>query len=249
MELQPIEHVWVNHDDDPVDLTLTVPAHQEHGKQVEQTSEVVHTNKKHPFLTTEKGFVPVGELSVGMHVVRADGSVGIITRWTVVSGSQTMYNLEVEQDHTFTVGDGQWVVHNCTSGFDSTGGMDLRGASYEQITARLPEEVRDQFRELNPIEGRATQGRWWSWKTDIESWTVRIHSADGEAPGGSNSATGWILRVIKKVKGANTGDWVMNAQGQWMRWALIKNDDQWINDIHIPIMDQTKDPTSPFYQG
>jgi len=25
-----------------------------------------------------------------------------------------MYNLEVAQDHTFTVGDGQWVVHNCT---------------------------------------------------------------------------------------------------------------------------------------
>jgi hypothetical protein len=24
-----------------------------------------------------------------------------------------MYNLEVAQDHTFTVGDGQWVVHNC----------------------------------------------------------------------------------------------------------------------------------------
>src|SRR5260370_523932 len=23
-----------------------------------------------------------------------------------------MYNLEVQQDHTFTVGDGQWVVHN-----------------------------------------------------------------------------------------------------------------------------------------
>lgn len=24
-----------------------------------------------------------------------------------------MYNLEVARDHTFTVGDGQWVVHNC----------------------------------------------------------------------------------------------------------------------------------------
>jgi hypothetical protein len=112
MELQPIQHVWVNHDDDLVDLTILTPAHEEHGKQVEQTSEVVHTNKKHPFLTTEKGFVPVGELSVGMHVRRADGSVGMITRWAVVPGSQTMYNLEVAQDHTFMVGDGQWVVHN-----------------------------------------------------------------------------------------------------------------------------------------
>jgi hypothetical protein len=26
-----------------------------------------------------------------------------------------MYNLEVAQDHTFTVGVGQWVVHNCAN--------------------------------------------------------------------------------------------------------------------------------------
>jgi hypothetical protein len=48
-----------------------------------------------------------------MHVVRADGSLGLITRWTIVPGVKMMYNLEVAQDHTFTVGDGQWVVHNC----------------------------------------------------------------------------------------------------------------------------------------
>src|SRR5258708_24546675 len=34
-------------------------------------------------------------------------------------GTQVMYNLEVAQDHTFTVGDGQWVVHNtCRPGPD-----------------------------------------------------------------------------------------------------------------------------------
>ncbi len=27
-----------------------------------------------------------------------------------------MYNLEVAHDHTFTVGTGQWVVHNCSGG-------------------------------------------------------------------------------------------------------------------------------------
>jgi len=36
----------------------------------------------------------------------------VITGWQVVPGSATMYNLEVAQDHTYTVGDGLWVVHN-----------------------------------------------------------------------------------------------------------------------------------------
>ena len=41
----------------------------------------------------------------------------MISGWKVVSGVKTMYNLEVQQDHTYTVGVGQWIVHNfnCTS--------------------------------------------------------------------------------------------------------------------------------------
>jgi DNA polymerase/3'-5' exonuclease PolX len=50
-----------------------------------------------------------------MHLLRANGRFGVVTGWKMVPGTQTMYNLEVAQDHTFTVGDGQWVVHNCGS--------------------------------------------------------------------------------------------------------------------------------------
>ncbi len=55
----------------------------------------------------------MGQIKLGMHVLRADGRVGVVTGWKVVPGTKTMYNLEVAQDHTFTVGAGQWVVHNC----------------------------------------------------------------------------------------------------------------------------------------
>jgi hypothetical protein len=65
------------------------------------------------FLTLEQGFLPVGQIVVGMHIVRADGRVGMVTEWRMVPGSAVMYNLEVAQVHTFTVGSGQWVVHNC----------------------------------------------------------------------------------------------------------------------------------------
>lgn len=52
-------------------------------------------------------------LKLGMHILRADGSTGVVTGWKRVPGIATMYNLTVEMDHTFTVGIGHRVVHNC----------------------------------------------------------------------------------------------------------------------------------------
>jgi len=112
MEQEPILHIWINHDNDLVDLTLTTTTLAGHAKAATKTSEVIHTNKKHPFLTKEKGFLPVGQITLGMHMQRADGTYGVVTGWKVVAGSEVMYNLEVAQDHTFTVGIQQWVVHN-----------------------------------------------------------------------------------------------------------------------------------------
>ncbi len=112
MELEPILHVWINHDNDLVDLTLTTTKTDAHGKHSSTTSEVIHTNQKHPFLTKEKGFLPVGQIKLGMHVLEANGQYGVVTGWKVVPGTKVMYNLEVAHDHTFTVGGEQWVVHN-----------------------------------------------------------------------------------------------------------------------------------------
>ncbi len=110
MELQPILHVWLNHDQDLVDLTLTT-TRSEHGHNAQQ-QETLHTNERHPFLTREKGFIPVSQLKPGMHVRRADGSYGIVAKLVVVPGAKWMYNLTVAQDHTYAVGLNQWIVHN-----------------------------------------------------------------------------------------------------------------------------------------
>jgi RHS repeat-associated protein len=119
MEYEPILHVWLHPDNDLVDLTMTTTTKGQHGKPATKTSEVIHTNQKHPFFTIERGFLPVGRIKIGMHVLRADGRIGVITGWKVVLGTSLMYNLEVAQDHTFTVGVGQWVVHNCGPDFDA----------------------------------------------------------------------------------------------------------------------------------
>jgi len=112
MELQPILHVWIHSDNDLVEITVVMVDHGSSHKTQVRKGELLHTTSEHPFLTTERGFLPAGQLVIGMHILRANGSTGIITGWKIVPGTKVMYNLEVANDHTFTVGAGQWVVHN-----------------------------------------------------------------------------------------------------------------------------------------
>jgi hypothetical protein len=147
MELEPIEHVWIHTDHDLVDLTLTITAHAPHSSALIRTSEIVHTNKKHPFFTEEKGFVPVAQLKLGMHVLRANGQYGLITGWRIVPGAKVMYNLTVSQDHTFTVGLDQWVVHNCNP--EDLVNSQARSAALKTRNAFID--------HLNPLD---LQGAW-----------------------------------------------------------------------------------------
>ncbi|MBA2284201.1 MAG: hypothetical protein H0W02_01825 [Ktedonobacteraceae bacterium] len=121
MEAQPVLHVWKHTDTDLVDLTITTTTTTvpQHGKAAAtqaqmktQKQELVHTTSEHPFLTKEQGFTAAGKVHVGMHILRADGSFGVVTGWKAVHAKKVMYNLEVAHDHTFVVGNGQWVVHN-----------------------------------------------------------------------------------------------------------------------------------------
>jgi len=117
MELQLVLHVWKHMDSDLIDLTITTVTATAQSHKVVRQSEVVHTSSEHPFFTKEQGFVPAGKLEPGMHILRADGRSGIVTGWKAVHVTKVMYNLEVARDHTFVVGEGQWVVHNaCSSG-------------------------------------------------------------------------------------------------------------------------------------
>lgn len=151
MEDEAILHVWIHTDNDLVDLTLTTKTHAPHSTVTTTTSETIHTNKKHPFFTEEQGFVPVGQLKLGMHVLRADGRYGVITGYKVVPGAKTMYNLEVARDHTFTVGVGQWVVHN-----SDTCGID--GESNDNQTEDPVNSTVERLNEVAPTIDRIQSG-------------------------------------------------------------------------------------------
>ncbi len=126
---QTVQRVFINHDTDLLDVTLqvstssaataqnkhlhvAVKSHGSHAPPQVSVTEVVHTTQKHPWLTTT-GWRIAGQLHVGDHVVRLDGTTATVIALRVVPGTAAMYDLTVSTVHTFAVGSGQYVVHNC----------------------------------------------------------------------------------------------------------------------------------------
>ena len=72
----------------------------------------VTTTPDHPFLTLERGWVEAGRLWPGAHVKTADG-VAMVESVAVERYQGTLWDLTVEGAHTFFVGSGEWLVHNC----------------------------------------------------------------------------------------------------------------------------------------
>ncbi len=122
--VQVVQHIWINHDNDLIDLHLHLndAASSAKGAATQPATgvsvapladETVHTTSKHPFLTLEQGWVKAGQLQPGMHVIRTDGTIGVVEAAVVVPGAATMYNLTVSKLHTYEVGLDRWVLHNC----------------------------------------------------------------------------------------------------------------------------------------
>lgn len=80
---------------------------------------------------------------VGDVVVTIDGSGGVVEALEVIIAPQTMYNLTVDEAHTYFVGDGEWLVHNtCELRYNSEGeiiGYD--GDAPGSAGIRVPRQV------------------------------------------------------------------------------------------------------------
>lgn len=118
-----------------------------HGSQAPPADETVHTTANHPWLTMDRGWVLAGDLRLGERVVRLDGTTATVTALAVRPGVTDYYNLTVSQLHTYAVGAGQFVVHNCPSG-DGSGGSAASGANKPTI----------KVKDLNPIHSPSTSG-------------------------------------------------------------------------------------------
>jgi RHS repeat-associated protein len=74
--------------------------------------ETIQTTAGHPFYTLERGWVKAGDLNVGEHVRKENGTWGRIEKVLPQLHAQVMYNLTITSTHNFFVGRQGLLVHN-----------------------------------------------------------------------------------------------------------------------------------------
>jgi hypothetical protein len=80
--------------------------------------ELIETTAEHPFYTEDEVWVDAADLTAGDQILSLDGDYGTVERVVVVEdANQPMYNLTVDEAHTFYIGEGDWLVHNVDCDF------------------------------------------------------------------------------------------------------------------------------------
>jgi hypothetical protein len=90
-----------------------VTVHHDRVVEVDIDGDVIRTTHDHPFYVNGSGWILAGELRVGARVVDLEGELGVVRTVTRTDRSEAMYDLSVPVAHTFHVGVGKWLVHNC----------------------------------------------------------------------------------------------------------------------------------------
>jgi len=105
---KPVQKVWVDHDTDLLDLTVT---------DGDGGSQVIHTTAHHPFWDhVTRTWVRAGDLRVGEELTSSTATRATVTAKTVVSGAGDMWDLTIPDVHDFYITTSTTtsiLVHNC----------------------------------------------------------------------------------------------------------------------------------------
>jgi A nuclease of the HNH/ENDO VII superfamily with conserved WHH/Pretoxin HINT domain len=93
-----------------------VPVPQHSSLSSPSSTVVIRPTGQHPFWSeTRLAWVPARDLRVGEHLTTESGSPATVTSLVRESGTQPVFNLEVEMEHVYFVSAGGVLVHNaCT---------------------------------------------------------------------------------------------------------------------------------------
>ena len=213
---------------DPIIVTLLVD-----GKWIETTPE-------HPFYTEEKGWVAAGELWKGAHIREADGTPGVLQDILVEYKPQLMYNLTVDQAHTFFVGQDQLLVHNeC-------------GA---ELTLRFEEGMnkRSFARKASALQGLAEEGKLVKTPSSHSRQHNRQYKSDviervwrqyGHNPEFRDSA---IRRVQTGMQVDHIHDLQLGGQDTWDNLWMLHARTNWRLGNQIEVQMRRLDYGTPIY--
>ncbi len=209
---------------------------------------VRHTDKESGGSVYDGEWKAASNLLAGDILQKIDGSTVYVTEVTVEKLPEiiNVYNLEIEDLHTYYVADGV-LVHNQYEN-DSSPKVDetsygkssskigdfsnLEGSSVDDILDRIPDEA--VLRDLKPVEGGATEGFEFKWVSNEQTYRVRVHNADPSAPKESNANNGWIVRI---QRGRQFFDPTINdfREARYFNNNGPYFDETIVNNTHIPI--------------
>jgi hypothetical protein len=109
---------------------------------IEGEAEPLGVTAGHPFWSSDRhGWVPVGELREGERLRAADGSTPEVESFTPRPEPEPVYNIEVEGDHCYRVGQQGLLVHNASSpcGSLSAGFTNRTLTVHATITVNVPQ--------------------------------------------------------------------------------------------------------------
>ena len=153
-ELKEVLNVWVKETDEILHVSTS-------------DGETIDTTTNHPFYVDGKGWVAAGDLEVGDTLVTADGNEVEVTDLELDKFTEPIfvYNLEVEDFHTYFVGEYGVLVHNYeVAGKGHTGRQEPKNLLEQMHMENLLENPLANAYEL-PIELNDTR-----WRT-IDGWT------------------------------------------------------------------------------
>ena len=107
-EIRPVTATHLH--TDPVIVTLRL-------ETTDGQRETLKTTPEHPFAVRvgqdgQINWVNAIDLNKGQSIARANGESGRLISRNVEARQEPMYNLSVDDDHTYHVGDKRWLVHN-----------------------------------------------------------------------------------------------------------------------------------------
>ena len=102
--------------------------------------EEIITTETHPFYVKGKGFINAGELKVGDELLDSSGNILLVDKFDVelTEKPTKVYNFQVEDFHTYFVGEcGVW-VHNAN---DLYARGKFRKSTHEKMKAEAPRDA------------------------------------------------------------------------------------------------------------
>ena len=169
---------------------------------VRQTDKLIHlviggeeiiTTETHPFYVKDRGFVEAGELQAGEHLLNVNGKELLIEEfWSErLDEPETVYNFQVEDFHTYFVGENKIWVHNADYPTsvkqlydNSKPGKRTKGRTEQKIVDGDFNTALRDFETLHPTDVKSISTPWGTGKTgNIDNGfvaTVRPGSSYGK---------------------------------------------------------------------